>query len=92
MRRKRAGIFTKLAVLLLVGYAAFSLMDLHGQIESARGTLVALEEAVNEQALENAVLTHELENRYNPEIIERIARDRHGLLMPGERTFYGVTN
>ena len=92
MRRRRAGIFTKLAVLLLVVYAAFSLMDLHGQIESARADLAALEEAVNEQTLENAVLEHELENRYDPEVIERIARGRHNLVMPGERVFYGATN
>ena len=92
MRSRKASIFTKLAVLALVVYAAFSLVGLHGQIERANEALDGLQEAVAEQALTNAVLKNELENRDDPEVIERIARSRLGLLMPGERVFYGVTN
>ena len=90
--RKKASIFTKLAVLLLVIYAAFNLIDLHGQIEGARGAVVALEEAVAEQTLENEVLEREIETSLSPETIERIARNRLGLILPGERTFYSITN
>jgi cell division protein FtsB len=43
-------------------------------------------------ALENAVLESELENRYNPEVIERIARGRLGLVLPGERIFHNIAN
>ena len=92
MKGKKASVFTKVAVLVLVAYAAFNLVGLHGQIESAREQRTALEAAVAEQALENAVLESELENRDNPETIERIARGRLGLVRPGERTFYGIIN
>ena len=92
MNSRKASIFTKLAVLVLVAYAAFNLVGLHGQIESAREQRTALQEAVVEQELENAVLENELENRDNPETIERIARGRLGLVLPGERTFYGLIN
>lgn len=90
--RKKANIFTKLAVLALVVYAAFNLIDLHGQIGSAREAVAVLEEAVAEQALENAVLEIEIETSLAPETIERIARNRLGLVLPGERVFYSVTN
>ena len=90
--RKKAGVFTKLAVLVLVVYAAFSLVNLHGQIESARETLEDLQGAVAEQTFHNAVLEHEIENSQDPEMIERIARSQHNLIRPGERIFYGVTN
>jgi len=92
LKRRKASIFTKLAVLLLVGYAAFNLVGLQGQIESAREARAVLEMAVAEQALENAVLENELENRDNPDVIERIARNRLGLVLPGERVFYGVAD
>ena len=92
MRGRKASIFTKLAVLALVVYAAVSLIGLHGQIERANEALIELHEALTEQALHNAILENELENRDNPEVIERIARTRFGLLMPGERIFYSVTS
>ena len=90
--RRKASIFTKLAVLVVVAYAAFNLIGLHGQIESAKEARTALYEAVAEQTLENAVLESELATSRNPETIERIARNRFGLVLPGERTFYGATN
>ena len=92
MRRRKASIFTKLAVLALVVYAAFNLVGLHGQIERASEARTLLEETVAGLALENAVLESELENRYNPEVIERIARGRLGLVLPGERIFHNIAN
>lgn len=90
--KRKASIFTKLVVLALVVYASVTLMGLHGQLESTRAAQIVLEQSVEELALENAVLEHEIENRDDPEMIERIARSRFGLIMPGERTFYGSTN
>ena len=92
MKKRGASIFTKLAVLALVIYAAFNLVGLHGQIEDKRAALADLEAVVAGQVLENAVLAYELENRYHPEIIERIARGRLGLVLPGERVFYSIAN
>jgi len=90
--QRGASIFTKVVVLALAVYATLTLIDLYGQIENARTARIALEESVKEQMLENAVLEYEIENREDAEMIERIARGRLGLVMPGERTFYGVTN
>jgi len=41
---------------------------------------------------ENEALEYEIEHRYDPETIERIARNRYQFVMPGERVFYGVIN
>ena len=90
--KRKASIFTKLVVLTLVVYATVTLYGLHGQLESTRAAQLELQQSVEELALENAVLEHEIGNRNDPEMIERIARGRFGLIMPGERTFYGSTN
>ncbi|MCL2842424.1 MAG: septum formation initiator family protein [Oscillospiraceae bacterium] len=90
--KRKASIFTKLVVLALVVYASVTLIGLHGQLESTRAAQLELQQSVEEQALENAVLEYEVENRNDPEMIERIARARFGLIMPGERIFYGNTD
>ena len=92
MKSRRASIFTKLVVLGLVVYATITLMNLHGQIEQARSDQAALQRAVVEQALENSIYEYEIERSDDPQMIERIARSRYNLVMPGERTFYGIIN
>ena len=92
LKGRKASIFTKLVVLGLLVYAAVTLVGLHGQIEGARENLAAMEEAVADMAEENLSLEYEIENRYDPETIERIARNRYNLVMPGERVFYGAIN
>ena len=51
-----------------------------------------MERTVEELQQINEIYQREIENRYDPETIERIARDRFGLVMPGDRTFYAVSN
>ena len=92
LKGKGASIFTKLVVLGLIVYACITLIGLHGQIESAREVRDALEEDVVNLIEENESLEYEIEHRYDPETIERIARNRYNLVMPGERVFYGVIN
>ena len=91
-RRRRGSIFTKLVVLGLVVYASVTLMGLHGQIVNAQEARTQMERTVEELQQINESYQREIENRYDPETIERIARDRLGLVMPGERTFYAVSN
>ena len=91
-RRKRASIVTKLVVLGLAVYASITLMGLHGQIVNAEAARDELKVTVTELERRNEAYEREIENRGDPETIERIARNRWGLVMPGERTFYGVTN
>jgi len=76
----------------LIVYASITLINLHSQIEQAREDQAALQRAVVALAEENAVYEHEIQRRDDPIIIERIARSRYNLVMPGERTFYGIVN
>ena len=92
LKGRRASIFTKLVVLGLILYASITLMGMYGQIESARESRDALEEVVADLIEENEALEYEIEHRYDPETIERIARNRYQFVMPGERVFYGVIN
>jgi len=93
MRRKRRGnIFAKLVVVGLVVYTSVTLIGLHSQIISAQEARAEMELVVAELGQTNEAYEREIDNRYDPETIERIARDRFGLVMPGERTFYAVSN
>ena len=92
LKGRKASIFTKLVVLGIIVYTSVTLAGLHGQMENAREMQASLEQAVAEIIEENAALEYEIENSDNPEVIERIARNRYNLVMPGERVFYGVIN
>ena len=92
MKGRKASIFTKLVVLGIIVYVAVALTGLQGQIEDARDNRAALEMAVEDMIAENAALELEIERGYDLETIERIARNRYNLVMPGEQVFYGVIN
>jgi len=92
LRKKKGNIFAKLVVVGLVVYASITLMGLYSQIVSAQAVRTEMERNVAELERINEAYEREIENRYDPETVERIARDRFGLVMPGERTFYAVSN
>lgn len=91
-RKKRGSIFTKLVVLGLLIYTSITLIGLHGQIVNAQEARAQMERTVEELQQINESYQWEIENRYDPETIERIARDHFGLVMPGDRTFYAISN
>ena len=91
-KKRRVSIFTKLVVLGLVIYASVTLVGLHSQIVDAQAARDELETTVVELERQNAIYEREIENSADLEMIERIARSRFNLVMPGERTFYGLTN
>ena len=39
---------------------------------------------------ENEILYREIQDSKNPVVMERIARNRYQLVMPGERVFHGL--
>ena len=85
-------MFTKLVVLGLIVYASITLIGLSGRIEDAKAGQADLQEAISALAQENAAYEHEIDNKDDPETIERIARSKYNLVMPGEKIFYGVSN
>ena len=90
-KKRKSNIFTKLVVLALVIYTSVTLIGLHSQILNAEAARAELQETVQELERALELYEREIENSDDLEVIERIARNRYHLVMPGERVFYGVT-
>ena len=92
MRIKKAGIITKLVILILMVYATVSLFSLQARIDEAEVEKTALIKDVQEKTAGNTALEYEIEHSTDPKTVEDIARNKLGLLLPGERVIYDVSN
>lgn len=92
VKTKKAGLLTKLVVLALLAYFCTVLLSLNGQIAAAEGERDAVRAQVADQAQRNADLAEDVASADDPQKQEDIARDKLGLVVPGERVFYDVTN
>ena len=85
MRTKRAGFLTKIVVLALLIAAATGLLNMRGQIQRAQSDRDDLAAQVAAQTQVNADLADAVENSGDP---ERQARNKLGLVEPGEQVIY----
>ena len=91
MEFKRAGFLTKIVVLALLIYMATALLDLRGQIQEVQVQRDELAQQVTDQQLENRRLADAIANSDDPEVQERVARDR-GYVEQRETLFIDVAN
>lgn len=91
MSFKRAGFLTKLVVLVLLIYMALSLIDMRGRIQGVQDERDSLARQVTDQRQENQKLAEAIENSDDPEMLERVARDR-GYVEKDETLFVDVAN
>ena len=91
VRFKRAGILTKLVVLVLLIYMATSLMDLRGKIQSVEEQRDALTQQVANQQLRNQELEDAIANSDDPDMMEQVARDK-GFVRQEEELYVDVAN
>ena len=84
-RTKKAGLLTKLVILALLIYLATALLNLQGRIRQTQAERDALSRQVAEQTQVNADLAEDVANPDDPERIADIARDKLGLVVPGEK-------
>ena len=91
MEFKRAGFLTKIVVLALLIYMATALLDLRGKIQEVQVQRDELAQQVTDQQLENRRLADAIANSDDPEVQERVARDR-GYVEQRETLFTDVAN
>lgn len=89
MRFKQAGFLTKLVIVVLLIYMATSLLDLRGQIRDAEQARAALEEQVKQKQLENQQLSAAIENSDDPDMLERVAREK-GYVKSNETIYVNI--
>lgn len=91
MKFKKAGLLTKLLILVMIVYAAYNIATVQANIAQARQSLTSLTQEVEDARQANAQLTYEIEHKDDPETIEQIARAKLGLVKPGEKIFYDIS-
>ena len=88
MKVKRAGLLTKIVVLALLIGLSIALLDLRSRLEDAQAQKAALTAQVDAQTQVNADLSDAVENSGDPERQADIARNKLGLVEPGEQVIY----
>jgi len=92
MKFKRAGLVTKIVILAIILYAGISLVSLKVQVSDARETREELQSKVDGVLQTNTELQYAIDHSTDPDTIEDIARNKLGLVKPGEKIFYDVNN
>ncbi|MDD6160355.1 MAG: septum formation initiator family protein [Oscillospiraceae bacterium] len=92
MKVKRAGIGTKLLVLVLLVAAVLALLSMRTRLTAVQAQQTKLQEQVLAQTEKNSALADAIAHSDNPEYIANIARSKLGLLEPGEIRFVDTAN
>lgn len=92
MKLKKAGLITKIVIVALVVYAGISLASLKQQTDDARQKRDELQQQVDQVTQENSELQYDIDHSTDPEIIEDVARNDIGLVKPGEKIFYDISD
>ena len=90
VRIKRARFITWIVIAAVGIYAVTSLVSLRSQMlemERRRDELAAEAETLSRK---NAEYRYEIEHSNDHKTIENVARNRLGLVMPGEKVFYDI--
>ena len=90
MKIARAGLLTKILILVLLIVVAVSLLKLNAQVEQARAEKDLLAQQVAAQTQINAELTDAIEHKDDIDRIADVAREKLGLVSPGEIIFYSM--
>ncbi|MGM9593846.1 MAG: septum formation initiator family protein [Candidatus Onthomonas sp.] len=92
MKFKQSGFLSKVVVLVLLVFVAITLLNVRGEVKDAQQQLEVYQAAVDEQQQVNAALEENIANSSDPDTVLDVAKDKMGLLEPGEVIFYDTTN
>ena len=92
MKFKKASIFTKLVIAALMVYAVISLFMVHRQTRQLQDRAAPLQQQVSEMPQSNAELQYQIDHSEDDDMIESVAREKLGLVKPGEKIFYDTSD
>lgn len=92
MKFKKSSIFIRIVILALIVYATISLVTTKGKIVQAQEDQAILQAEVDAALQKNAELQYDIDHSGDDETIEEIARTKLGLVKPGEKIFFDVSN
>ena len=92
MKFKKASIFTTLVIAVLMVYALISLFVVHRQTRQLQDRAATLQQQVSEMTQANAELQYQIDYSEDDDMIESVAREKLGLVKPGEKIFYDTSD
>lgn len=92
MRFKRSSLLTKILILVMVVYAAVTLVSLQSQVTVRQTEAQQLESGIEAARQENLRLEQAIANLDTDEGVEAVARQKLGLVSKGETVYYDVGN
>lgn len=87
MKFKRAGMLTKLLLLILLIASVSAFLNLQSQVSQTEDEAAQWQRQVERQKQENQDLADAIADKDDPQRIEDVARKRLGLVLPGEIVF-----
>ena len=90
--KKRTSLIAALVVLIMLILVGMQLLRMRDQLIAARAERDVLAEQVAKQEQENRALEAALERAEDPEYLQELARDQLGMVSPGQKDFYDVSN
>jgi len=92
MKQRKSGtvIVMGLVMMVLIIYAVISLVRMNERIETAEIAKQALADQAQALAVSNASLEYEIEHSTDLDMVEKVARDKLGLVLPGEIIYYDI--
>ena len=92
VKKIKLGVAGTVLLLVLMLALGWKLYDLHSQIQNAETQQIALTEQRDQQQAENDKLQADIAGGGTPEQKQEIAREELGMVAPGDRVFYDVSN
>ena len=90
--KNQTSLFAALFVLIALFVVGSQLMGMRAKLAAAQSERAVLAERVARQEQENRSLEAALERAEDPEYLQQLAREQLGMVSPGEKDFYDVSN
>lgn len=88
MKRRKTSILTKLIIAIIMVYAVATLVELNSKIAAAEAQKASSDRERANLEARNAELAYRIQHANDPDTIQKIAREKLGLVKPGEIIFY----
>lgn len=90
--KSQSSLFATVLVLILLFVVGFQLIGMRDKLAVAQAERTAIAERVARQQQENRSLEAALGRAEDPEYLQQLAREQLGMVSPGEKDFYDVSN
>ena len=91
MKKHKRGIVFYLLVSFILVYIGVQIFQVRAKISEKEKELAQYQDKIAQQTVDNTNLQKELDGELTQEQIERIARERLGLISPDEQIYINVT-